>query len=150
MSTSDNPQSTSISADSIRWCAGLPQVSERELTSEEVERLGNQVRASGRVYLALTLGYPALFLLMLISLWILEPKGEVPNAFWAVVMIVMLVGIGAVVLIARDSRKRSRGLLGDLRSKKVLVFSGPFHSSDPMNETQRLLVKAGYLRVGEE
>ena len=132
----DHPQT-----ESTRWCAGLPQTGERELTPVERARIGRQARNGRRATVALALGFPILFLAVLAGLSGRNPYDNGVGTALTFFAIVMMVGSVLVILLSRDFRARSRGLAGDLREGRVHIYSRALDDPAPENEAQRFLLK---------
>lgn len=140
--------SASPEKSTTEWCAGLPLVQQRPLTLEERDDLRREVvrrrgRGIGIVALFLVLGTLFAFAAARTS-----PTAEAAQSVLTVGLILLLmVGLPATILLARDAFRQSKALSRDLKAGTVKRFAGPLpdvsHDRTLQQLRQRGLLSAG-------
>lgn len=123
------------------WCAGMPLVEKRPFSSEERERLEREAKRLRRQGWFVVWLYPVLVAFFAL----IATQGDTSSSLVQTILtggaILLFLGLPLIILIARDSFRRSRGLFGDLKAEYIKRFVGPPVADSGENETLHTLLR---------
>ena len=134
------------------WCAGLPLESRRPLDDEERCHLLDEARRYRWRGIGVLLLYPPLVIAFSIAVGRADPSSSTMRSRLAVAVILLAaIGLAALIVLVRDTFRRSRRLFRDLRFGEVKRFAGPLRPEMAREKTVARFLKAGlFSNVMEE